>query len=64
VSAADGLDMFLIERRIAIVALLDRMAVGDLARTCSQAGLTDADVAAAVERHAILRLSERSEASA
>jgi hypothetical protein len=56
---AEGLEDYLADRRLAIGALLDRMVVGDLARVCSRRGITEAEVAAAVRRHAILRLSER-----
>jgi hypothetical protein len=58
-----GLDTFLIERRIAINALLVDMHDADLVRACS-GNVSEAEVAAVIERHTILRLNERSEASA
>jgi hypothetical protein len=61
-TATEGLDMFLADRRLAIGALLADMHAADLVRACS-GHVSEAEVAVAIERHAILRLSERSEAS-
>jgi hypothetical protein len=59
--AGEGLDDYLVGRRIAIGVLLDRMAVGDLTRVCSRPGITEVEVAAALARFDILY--EPSEAS-
>jgi hypothetical protein len=59
-ASTEGLDDYLVERRIAIGALLDRMAVGDLTRVCSRPGITEAEVAAVLKRYSILKHSEAS----
>jgi hypothetical protein len=63
VNGTEGLDMFLADRRIAIAALLAAMHAADLVRACS-GEVSEVEVAAAIERHVILRLGEHSEASA
>jgi hypothetical protein len=59
--ADEGLDTFLVDRRLTIGALLDRMLLGDLVRACARPGISDAEVLAAIARFDILH--EPSEAS-
>jgi hypothetical protein len=59
--APEGLDDYLVGRRIAIGVLLDRMILGDLVRACSSSHVSEAEVAAALARFDILH--EPSEAS-
>jgi hypothetical protein len=61
-AVTEGLDTFLADRRIAIGALLANMHAADLVRACS-GNVSEAEVAVAIERHTILRLGERTEAS-